>query len=262
VLFRPFEERLELVDATVDDQFQVVIDPRVDRFLKDPAGLTVLRDFLVAKGLAWSPEVQQFDAAILAAERAHTAATRSFWSPDIGLTANVDHVISRSGAGSSLDDPLAPGDTTWNLGIFVSLPLYQGGARSAESRRTTQETYRLERDREATAQRIEQNVRSATFEVAASRLAVDLARKAADAADRNLVLVADNYTLGRVSLVDQIDAQTNALNTNLLAADAVNDYLLDLMRVERAVGRFMFFISPEDREVWIQELEEYARERP
>jgi outer membrane protein TolC len=262
VLFRPFEERLELVDATVDDQFQVVIDPRVDRYLRDPANLNVLRNFLVDKGLAWSPEVQQFDSAILAAERAHTAATRSFWSPDIGLTANVDHVISRSGAGSSLDDPLAPDDTAWNLGIFVSLPLYQGGARSAESRRTTQETYRLERDREATAQRIEQNVRSATFEVAASRLAVDLARKAADAADRNLVLVADNYTLGRVSLVDLIDAQTNALNTNLAAADAVNDYLLDLMRVERAVGRFMFFISPEDREVWIQELEEYARERP
>ena len=121
----------------------------------------------------------------------------------------------------------------------------------------------MQRDREGTEQRIEQNVRSATFEVAASRLAVDLAHKAADAAARNLESwCPTNYTLGRVSLVDLIDAQTNALNSNLAVADAVNDYLLDLMRVERAVGRFMFFISPEDREVWIQELEEYARERP
>ena len=111
----------------------------------------------------------------------------------------------------------------------------------------------------ATAQRIDQNVRNATTQVAASRLAVDLARKAAEAADRNLDLVADNYTLGRVDIVDLIDAQTNALTSHLAAVDAVNDYLLDLMRVERAVGRFMFFVAAEDRERWIEELEQYAR---
>ena len=81
------------------------------------------------------------------------------------------------------------------------------------------------------------------------------------AARNNLDLVADTYTQGRVSLVDLIDAQTNALNADLGAADAVNDYLLDLMRVERAMGQFMFFVSAEDREVWIQELEQFASQR-
>jgi outer membrane protein TolC len=261
VLARPFEVRLELVDATVDDQFQVVVDPRVDRYIGDPVSLDLLRDFLVEKGLALSPELQQFDAAILAAERAHTAANRSFWSPDIGLTGGVDHVFARGGEGSSLNPPLMPHDTAWSVGVFLSLPVFEGGARIAETRRTTQETYRLQRDREATSDRIEQNARGATYQVAASRLAIDLARRAADAAERNLDLVADNYTLGRVSLVDLIDAQTTALAAELAAADAVNDYLLDLMRVERAVGRFMFFVSPADREAWIQELEAFAATR-
>jgi outer membrane protein TolC len=154
-----------------------------------------------------------------------------------------------------------PHDTAWSVGVFLSLPVFEGGARIAETRRTTQETYRLQRDREATSDRIEQNARGATYQVAASRLAIDLARRAADAAERNLDLVADNYTLGRVSLVDLIDAQTTALAAELAAADAVNDYLLDLMRVERAVGRFMFFVSPADREAWIQELEAFAASR-
>ncbi len=258
VLSRPLEERLELVDATVDDQFQIVVDPRVDSYIGDPESLDILRDFLVNKGLGGSPELQQFDASILASERAHSAANRSFWSPDVGLTGSIDHVFSRGGEGSSMDDLLMPDDTSWNVGFFVSLPLLEGGSRFAETRRTTQETYRLRLDREATVERIDQNVRSATFQVAASRLAIDLARKAADAAERNLELVADNYTLGRVSLVDLLDAQTNSLNTRLAAAEAVNDYLLDLMRVERAVGRFMFFVSAEDREVWIEELEAFA----
>jgi len=261
VLARPLEEHLELVDATVEDQFQIVVDPRVDRYLNDPASLDLLGDFLVEKGLAWSPELQQFDASILAAERAHTAANRSFWSPDIGLTGGVGHVISRGGEGSAMNDPLLPDDTSWNVGVFASLPLFEGGARSAETRRTTQQTYRFRRDREATALLIEQNVRDATFLVAASRLAIDLARKSAEAADRNLDLVADNYTVGRVSLVTLIDAQTNAVTSHLAAADAVNDYLLDLMRVERAVGRFMFFVSAADREYWIQELERFAAAR-
>jgi outer membrane protein TolC len=60
--------------------------------------------------------------------------------------------------------------------------------------------------------------------------------------------------------VDLIDAQTNAFNADLGAADAVNDYLLDLMRVERAVGQFMFFVSAGDREAWIQELEQFSSE--
>ncbi len=262
VLARPLEEHLELVDATVEDQFQIVVDPRVDRYIKDPASLDLLQSFLVEMGLAWSPELQQFDASILAAERSHTAAKRSFWSPDIGLTSNVGHVISRGGEGSEMDDPMLPGDTSWNVGVVLSLPLFEGGARSAESRRTTQETYRLRRDREGTADRIEQNVRNATYLMAASRLAINLARKSAEAAGRNLDLVADNYTVGRVSLVDLIDAQTNALNARLAAADAVNDYLLDLMTVERAVGKFMFFVSAEDREAWISDLEQYASEQP
>ncbi len=261
VLSRPMEERLELVDATVDDQFQVVVDPRVDRYIKDPTSLDILRDFLVKKGLANSPELQQFDASLLAAERAHTAATRSFWSPDIGLTGAVDHIFSRGGEGSPIDDPMAPDDTSWNVGVFLSLPLFEGGSRFAETRRTTQETYQFKRGREATAERIDQNVRSTTFQVAASRLAIDLARKAAEAAALNLGLVADNYTLGNVSLVDLLDAQTNSLNTQLAAAEAVNDYLLDLMRVERAVGSFMFFVSAEDREAWITELEAFAATR-
>ena len=261
VLDQPLEVPLELVDNTLDDQYLTVIDPRVDNFTRDPHGLEVLRDFLVQKGLEGSPELQQFDASILATEREHSAATRSFWAPDIGLTGGVNHVFSRSGEGSNIADPLAPDDTFWNVGVFVSLPLFEGAARFAETRRTTQDTYRLMRGRQATAQRIEQNVRNSVFQVAASRLAIDLGRAAAEAARLNLEIVADNYTMGLVSLVDLLDAQTNSLNADLNAIDAINDYLIDLMLVERAVGQFTFFVPEEQRAAWVGELEEFDSQR-
>jgi outer membrane protein TolC len=118
------------------------------------------------------------------------------------------------------------------------------------------------RGRQATAQRIEQNVRNSVFQVAGSRLAIDLSRTSAKAARLNLEIVADNYTMGLVSLVDLLDAQTNSLNADLAAIDAVNDYLIDLMLVERAVGQFTFFAPEEQRAAWIEELEEFDRQRP
>ena len=262
VLDRPLEAPLELVDTTLDDQYSTLIDPRIDRYTRDPRSLEVLRDFLAQKGLVGSPELQQFDAEILAAERAHSAATRSFWRPDIGLQGSVDQVFSRGGEGAPTTDSGTSADTFWNVGVFLSLPLFEGGARLAETHRATQETYRLIRAREAAAQRVDRGVRDAVFLVASSRLTIDLARKAAEAARLNLEIVADNYTLGRVSLVDLLDAQTNALNTDLAAANAVNNYLIDLMRTERAVGRFTFFVPEKERGVWIEELESYERERP
>ena len=51
VLYRPLEDPLELVDATIDDQFQLVVDERIDEFIDDPTSLDILRDFLAQKGL-------------------------------------------------------------------------------------------------------------------------------------------------------------------------------------------------------------------
>jgi len=262
VLDRPLETPLKLVDTTLGDQYRNLIDPRIEHYTRDPRSLEVLRSFLVQKGLAGSPELQQFDASILAAERAHTAATRSFWIPDIGFAGSVGHVLSRGGEGAPVTDPLAPDDTSWRVGLVMRLPIFEGGGRFAEARRTTQETHRLTRGREAAALRVNQDVRNAVFNVASSQLAVDLARKAAQAARLNLGIVADNYIVGLVSLVDLLDAQTNAFNTDLAAVDAVNNFLVALMRTERAVGQFTFLMPAEERSAWIEELEEYDRQRP
>lgn len=261
VLSRPLEDTFDLADATLDEQLTLLADSRVNSFADNLDGLRILRDFLTEKGLVGAPELLQFDAAIKAQERAHTAATRSFWSPTIGLSGSLDHAFSRSGTGSDMSAAYLPDDTDWRVSIYATLPLFEGAGRFAETRRTTQETLRLQRDRYAAAERIEREVRSSVFKAASGRMAIDLSRQASEAARLNLEIVADNYTLGRALLVDLIDAQTNSLNTDLAAADAVYLYLLDLMRVERAVGQFTFFVEADERSVWVDELEAFAASR-
>ena len=110
--------------------------------------------------------------------------------------------------------------------------------------------------REATRQRIEQGIRSILHQAGATFAAIELSEAAADAAFRNLELVTDSYRAGAVDILRLLDAQNQALVAELVAANAVFDYLIDLMSVQRSIGRFDYFRSPEERTEFLKRLDE------
>ena len=60
-----------------------------------------------------------------------------------------------------------------------------------------------------------------------------------------------------MSILDLLDAQNVALNAELLEANSVYDFFIDLMEVQRAANRFDFFLGPAEREAWYERLEEH-----
>ena len=138
--------------------------------------------------------------------------------------------------------------------MSATLPLFEGGARRAERTRAELELERLRLERGATAERIEQRIRSTLHFAGASFAAVDLSETAADAARRNLELVTDAYEQGSVSILALLDAQNEVLVAGQIAASAVYDYLVDLIRTQRAIGRFDFFMTVEERQSYLERL--------
>jgi hypothetical protein len=69
--------------------------------------------------------------------------------------------------------------------------------------------------------------------------------------------VADQYGRGLVSIVDLLDAQNSSLRADQAAENAVYDFLIDWMDVERASGRFDFLMTPGQREEYFQRLAEF-----
>jgi hypothetical protein len=49
------------------------------------------------------------------------------------------------------------------------------------------------------------------------------------------------------------------LGADQQAANAVCDFLIDLMSVQRAVGKFGLFLSAEDREAWLERMEAFFK---
>jgi outer membrane protein TolC/ABC-type uncharacterized transport system substrate-binding protein len=269
VLQRPLEEGFFTADQGLDDPALIVSDPRLFAQLATPAAFARFRDFMVSEGLQNAPELQRLDAAIAAQKRARTAARRAFWMPDLSLQAGLTQMLSEEGEG--VDSPfnrlkgLVPvdipeaDDTSWNVGLHLSLPLFSGGARVADLIQAQRQIDRLEVERQALAARLEQRIRSALQNSRASHAGIRLSREGAEAAAKNLELVTDAYSRGVVSILELLDAQNASLAAEQSAANAVYDFLLDLMEVQRAIGQFDFFLGADAREDWFKRLENFLQ---
>ncbi len=170
--------------------------------------------------------------------------------------------MAQAGAGqSTLPGALTQDRTTWNLQLGLSFPLFSGGGKDASQTQAFETLRRLQVEQEATVGRIEERIRVTNIEAGASSATIRLSREAANAAKRNLELVRDQYSRGSVEIIKLLDSQNAALTANLNAANAVYEFLIDIINIYRAAGSFTFFDSPDELESWHQRLEAYFQER-
>ena len=244
LLHRPLEESFE-TSAIGMGAPGLLSSATFERYACNPFAFALFRDFLAREGLARSPELRQFDAAIAAQARAVLAARRAYRTPTVtaqgNLTALAQPVVGDIDLGGLHLALPRPSRLNWSVGVSASLPLFEGGARRAARARANRELEELRLRRRASAERIEQRIRSALHLAGASYAGIELASDAAGAARRNLALVTGAYEEGDVSILDLLDAQHAVLMAEQGAANAVYEHLIDRMDVQRAYGRFGFF---------------------
>ena len=260
ILNRPLDRPVAQQPVGLGDPALLAQDSTVLAWFDDPARFAVLSRFLVGEAHRISPELARADAAIAAEERQHTAAGRAFWMPTLALQGGLTNVFDRGGAGSTapvfpsgIALPTSP-DLSWQFRIQASLPLFTGFGRSATRAQTGIEVERLRIQRAGVALSVEQRVRAALESAASTYAAIALTRDASEAAARNYELVSDAYSRGAANITTLIDAQSAAETSSESAANAVHDFLRDLMRVERAMGDFGTLRPPEQRQAFLERL--------
>jgi outer membrane protein TolC len=260
VLNRGQERQYHLEAPDLADPELITGFGRLNPFIQSWAGFELFREFSVLEGLADAPELASIDALIGASRRERQAASRAYWAPKLSVFGEFQRVFSESGAGSSdvsLGGPLGFSTADrddWSVGLSASLPLYAGSARRARLRQSSEELLGLETERRSRSQQIELRIRLALFDVSATFTAIPLAEQAAASAHKNLELVTDSYSRGVVSVIQLLDAQNAALVAEQFATNAIYDFLLDLMELQRATSDFDFFRSAAGREAWFERL--------
>ena len=259
LLNRPQQEPFVTEEADLRDPMLLISDQRFFTYVDNPRNFSLFRDFFVEEGLEASPELKRIDAAIAAQERILTSSKRAFWLPSFSVEGKVTELFAEEGAGQRENSISGLNNTDWSVGVFATFPLIEGGGKFATIKRAKEELSGFQLERGSTAEKVEERIRVSLDETGFSYPSIRLSREAAIAARKNLNLVTDQYVRGVVSIVDLLDAQNNALTADQAAENAVYAFLIDLMNVQRATGRFDFFMSREERKDWFNRLEEYFR---
>lgn len=257
ILDRDLETTYRTEKVGLDSPSLITSEARFDGYIETPRHFRVLRDFAVGEGLATAPELRQLEASIAAQERQLLATKRAFYLPTVAAELNLDELLADGGVGSDASGVGIPDDTSWSFGLTASLPLFTGGARRADRIQAEETLRQLELQLAATQDRIEQRIRTAMMRTRASFSGIDLSQQASSAARSNLELVTDSYSRGAVSIIDLLDAQNAALAADRAATNAVHDFLIDLMEVQRASNQFDFFVSSSARDAWFARLESH-----
>ena len=163
------------------------------------------------------------------AARLHARAAHKAFYPEIDALAYAGGT-PESGAGTKLDSTYAVG------GVVLRVPLYTGGALTAEARRAdaqaTAAGYQLEEQRN----RLRRDVHAAFDDVRATYDNIAVTRSILDNAERTLRLTRASYQIGASSIVDLSEAQLRRTQAAIANTDANYRYLLQRAALDFLLG--------------------------
>ncbi len=253
LLHRPLKESFIARPATLEDPSLLVSRQELFDYVNNDRAFQLMGEFIIREGIAASPELVSLEALVAVTQRELKTNRRAYWSPTVRLQGEVTNVLDENRiAGLPADD-----DTDWMIGINASLPLFEGGARRARVSGSQLELDQRQAQRDATRERIEQRIRVSLHAIEASYPSIQLSKDAATAARKNLELVTEAYSRGAVSILDLLDAQNAALVAEESATNAVFDFLIDLMNLQRGFGQFDFFLDDNGLNDWLERLKKY-----
>ncbi|HSH51388.1 MAG TPA: TolC family protein [Bacteroidales bacterium] len=261
MLNTPITNAIATVDSTTIDQSVIPDQELLSSFFESPQLTEKYADFLISEMHTWSPELQQLLTAGQIVDRKRAMYIRQMFIPELALFGGTDKAFVRNGTISNpqLPIPPPPEDFTWNVGLRLSLPILEGGRKSAEAKRATIEQNKISWQKEELLSTLEQGIRSNVQLLKASYRDMNLSRNAAQAATDNYGVVQDAYSQGMATIVQLIDAQNVMIKTRVMAENAYFQYILNYIHTERLQGRFSFLEDETGKNKYIMTLIEYLK---
>lgn len=185
-------------------------------------GVTLLEQFAVDSALGRSERLAASGATVAARERELRSTRRQFFSPTVLAFGEVSHTLSQAGAGDGTVIELTPGvtldsgafssadETDWSGGLGISVPLYTGQERLAQTRRAQSNLDQANEQRLSVALALEEYARVSVASLVGAFTKLAEARAAQTAAQEGLRLVETGYERGVFTGVELLDAQNNA----------------------------------------------------
>ncbi|MDD2791416.1 MAG: ABC transporter substrate binding protein [Sulfurimonas sp.] len=252
ILNRKISDRYKTKPLTLSQQMISLGKENLFGVIADTTQQKRMAEYLINEGVQNSPKLHQIDATIAAQQRELSSNERAYWSPNVALLGEVTHVFDEArnqGAGIDLNNK-----TDWQFGVRLSLPLYDGGLRSAKSSRSALKLRQLEINHQGEKELIEQSIRSDLHAIEASYPAIELSNQAAIAAQKSFLIVRENYAQGTRSMTDLLSAQNTTLVAQESAVNSVYRFIIDLLQLEHDIAAFDLFSEDTNFDIFTQKI--------
>jgi len=238
VLNKPAIAEVYLTEVSV---FEPSLYDKIVRLMKNTESHGKFEQFkavLVDLARKRVPEIKVLEERVLAQKRLLKARKREFVVPSVFAFADLGKFLAKQGAGSTPPEGLTNTQMSTSLGVTLSYPIVTGGRRIANKNKAQYDLCTVELRKKEVILETDVRVIKATDRLKSSYDQIFFSKRAKEAADQNLQIVINSYVRGTVSIVDLLDAQNIAINSMLSYANAVYDFLIDYIVLQRAVGDF------------------------
>ncbi len=234
----------------------------LDLYFNNPNLTEKYAGFLINEMLIHSPELQQLATAGEMIDRQKSMKIRQMYLPEVALIGNADQAFVREGVirNPQLPVPPPPDDITWNLGLRISIPIFEGGRKRNEMQRAIIEQDKIAWQKDDLLHKLETGIRSNVQFLQASYREMELSKNAARAAEENFYTIQDAYAQGMVNVAQLTDAQSVMIRTRQMALGSRYQYILDYIKTERLQGKFFFLEDESEKSQYTNRLVNYLTE--
>ncbi|UBM62709.1 TolC family protein [Candidatus Sulfidibacterium hydrothermale] len=252
------------IDNTINipdsvDKSILVNQDILTRIFKNPNLTEKYASFIIEEMKTNSPELQQLQALAEIINRKRKLYKKQWYIPELALVAGAEQAFIRNGTiqPPNMPVPPPPDDMTYNLGISLRIPIFQGGKSSAEAKKSVIETNKIKNQKDELINQLEVGIRTSVQKLRTSYFELELSKNAAKAAEDNYKTVQDAYSRGAANSIQLIDAQNVMTRIKHLANIAYYQYVLDFIQVQRYQGKFIFLSPEEEQMAYTKRLERF-----
>jgi outer membrane protein len=263
LLFNPIDFEIDIVDVSLGDEtFKNYNYDVLTSILDDPSLTDPFVDYLIKKAKLNAPELKALAFNINATERDIQRNGARRYLPTISLQAQYNRNFDRSGSGTVAPPGGRLLDDGHNVMLNFSIPLFNQNKFNINQQTAMIQKEQLEVNKQNLELSLARNVNLGVLDLTNQVSNISLSKISEQSAKETLGLTQLSYQAGEVNIVQLIDAQNNLFQTQLSRTNAIYNFIISSLQLERFMGYYFLLNSEEKNKQFRQEFFNYLKINP
>lgn len=258
ILNNPMGLRIDVLNTEMDEMGKTKKEHwKFFNMLDDPFLRARFTRFIEELAIENAHELKSLQHNISATKRLETLYQRSKFLPTVGLQGQYNHTFTRDGKGTSYPTGFtgAP-DGYYNVGLQVSLPIFQKKQRNINRQKSFIQREQLNYQKDETIVSLKKNVNDIILSIVSQYSSIELSQVSTEAAKESLELMQVSYSNGAIGITTLIDSQQAYFQAQQQQANATYNFQLSILQLERIMSYFFLLHSEEENQAFINRVKE------